>query len=169
MLDIGWNFNNTYAQLPKLLISNVPPRNVRLPKLIIFNHSLAEELDLDFSKLKKQEIADLFSGNLLPVGSKTIAQAYAGHQFGFFTVLGDGRAVLLGEHINNKNRRFDIQLKGSGKTPYSRDGDGRATLGSVLREYIISESIHVIIRGSIAGLIYFACSGFVIFHNPSLI
>jgi uncharacterized protein YdiU (UPF0061 family) len=89
-------------------------------------------------------LAKIFSGNVLPEGSSTIAQAYAGHQFGHFTMLGDGRAVLLGEHLVNENKRFDIQFKGSGKTSFSRSGDGRAVLGPMLREYIISEAIHAL-------------------------
>ena len=86
----------------------------------------------------------MFSGNLLPEGSKAISQAYAGHQFGHFTMLGDGRAVLMGEHISKNNERFDIQFKGSGKTPFSRNGDGRAALGPMLREYIVSEAMHAL-------------------------
>ena len=84
----------------------------------------------------------MLSGNELPKGAKSIAQAYAGHQFGYFTMLGDGRAILIGEHITSNNKRFDIQLKGSGRTPYSRNGDGRATLVSMLREYLISEAMY---------------------------
>ena len=103
---------------------------------------MAKELNLDFSKTKEKDLSLLFSGNSLPNGSTTIAQAYAGHQFGHFTMLGDGRAVLLGEHISNKNNRFDIQFKGSGRTSFSRGGDGRAALGPMLREYIISEAIN---------------------------
>jgi uncharacterized protein YdiU (UPF0061 family) len=89
-------------------------------------------------------LALIFSGNLLPEGSDTIAQAYAGHQFGHFTMLGDGRAIVIGEHLSKNNKRFDIQFKGSGKTPYSRNGDGRAALSPMLREYIISEAMHAL-------------------------
>ena len=92
--------------------------------------------------ISKKELSNLFSGNSLPEGSKSIAQAYAGHQFGHFTMLGDGRAVLMGEHVSKNNERFDIQFKGSGQTPFSRNGDGRAALGPMLREYIISEAMH---------------------------
>ena len=95
-------------------------------------------MDLDLTKINKDKLSSLFTGNTLPEGSNTIAQAYAGHQFGHFTMLGDGRAILIGEHITNDNKRFDIQLKGSGKTSFSRNGDGRAALGPMLREYIIS-------------------------------
>ena len=101
-----------------------------------------QELDLDLTKITKDKLSSLFTGNTLPEGSNTIAQAYAGHQFGHFTMLGDGRAILIGEHITNGNKRFDIQLKGSGKTSFSRNGDGRAALGPMLREYIISEAMH---------------------------
>jgi uncharacterized protein YdiU (UPF0061 family) len=111
---------------------------------VILNEQLAKELNLDFSKTKEKDLSLLFSGNSLPNGSATIAQAYAGHQFGHFTMLGDGRAVLLGEHISNRNNRFDIQFKGSGRTSFSRGGDGRAALGPMLREYIISEAINAL-------------------------
>ena len=110
--------------------------------MVIINESLAKELDLDLTKINKDKLSSLFTGNTLPEGSNTIAQAYAGHQFGHFTMLGDGRAILIGEHITNGNKRFDIQLKGSGKTSFSRNGDGRAALGPMLREYIISEAMH---------------------------
>ena len=96
-----------------------------------------KSLNLNFSNLDNKELSELFSGNFLPEGSNSIAQAYAGHQFGHFTMLGDGRAVLIGEHLSKKKERFDIQFKGSGKTAFSRNGDGRAALGPMLREYII--------------------------------
>jgi uncharacterized protein YdiU (UPF0061 family) len=111
---------------------------------VILNEQLAKELNLDFTKTEEKDLSLLFSGNSLPNGSTTIAQAYAGHQFGHFTMLGDGRAVLLGEHISNKNNRFDIQFKGSGRTSFSRGGDGRAALGPMLREYIVSEAINAL-------------------------
>ena len=139
---IGWQFNNTYSKLPESLLSKLNPVPVKMPEKVIFNNSLSKEIGLDFSKIKDKELALIFSGNLLPRGSESIAQAYAGHQFGHFTILGDGRATILGEHISKKNERFDIQFKGSGKTPYSRNGDGRAALNPMLREYIISESMH---------------------------
>ena len=145
MKKINWKFDNTYSRLSKNFKEEIKPIPVRNPKLVIFNKKLAKELDLDFSQISNIELAKLFSGNLLPDGSKTIAQAYAGHQFGHFTMLGDGRAVLLGEHLTNVNERFDIQFKGSGKTSFSRNGDGRAVLGPMLREYIISEAIHALL------------------------
>ena len=141
-MTIGWHFDNTYSKLSKTFIENIKPTPVHDPELVILNEQLAKELNLDFSKTKEKDLSLLFSGNSLPNGSTTIAQAYAGHQFGHFTMLGDGRAVLLGEHISNKNNRFDIQFKGSGRTSFSRGGDGRAALGPMLREYIISEAIN---------------------------
>ena len=143
-MTIGWHFDNTYSKLSKTFREEIKPVPVHDPKLIILNKKLAEDLDLDFSKIDNRNLAKLFSGNNLPEDTKTIAQAYAGHQFGHFTMLGDGRAVLLGEHLVNKNERFDIQFKGSGRTSFSRSGDGRAVLGPMLREYIISEAMHAL-------------------------
>ena len=142
--NIGWQFDNSYARLPELMMSRVKPVKVHSPKLIILNQKLSKELGLNFRSLKDRDIASLFAGNSLPQGSETIAQAYAGHQFGHFTMLGDGRAVVIGEHLTPNNKRFDIQFKGSGRTPYSRGGDGKAVLGPMLREYIISESMHAL-------------------------
>ena len=139
---IGWNFDNTYVGLSEKILTKIKPVTVKEPKLIILNKSLAENLGLNFSGINKDELASIFSGNDLPKNSNCIAQAYAGHQFGHFTTLGDGRAVVLGEHITKENKRFDIQFKGSGRTPYSRNGDGRAAVGPMLREYIISEAIN---------------------------
>ena len=124
------------------MLTKLAPTPVKAPELIVLNHALSKELGLNFSDLSDKNLASLFSGNLLPEGADAIAQAYAGHQFGHFTLLGDGRAIVIGEHISKNNKRFDIQFKGSGKTPYSRNGDGRAALGPMLREYIISESMH---------------------------
>ena len=143
-MTIGWHFDNTYSKLPKSFLENIKPVPVKDPKLIILNKNLANQLNLDFSKFSDTDLAKMFSGNSLPEGSETIAQAYAGHQFGHFTMLGDGRAVLLGEHLVNNTKRFDIQFKGSGRTSFSRSGDGRAVLGPMLREYIISEAIHAL-------------------------
>ena len=140
----GWRFDNSYENLPKIMLSKVGPVPVKKPKLIILNDSLSKELGLNFSFLSQELLASIFSGNALPKGAASIAQAYAGHQFGFFTMLGDGRAILIGEHITSNNNRVDIQLKGCGQTPYSRGGDGRAALGPVLREYIISEAMHAL-------------------------
>ena len=141
-MTIGWHFNNTYSKLSDTFREKIKPIPVTSPELVIFNEGLASELNLDFSKIDKKELSKLFSGNLLPNGSNSIAQAYAGHQFGHFTMLGDGRAVLIGEHTTKSNKKFDIQFKGSGKTAFSRNGDGRAALGPMLREYIISEAMN---------------------------
>ncbi len=143
-MTIGWRFDNTYSKLPDIFLSKVSPVPVKSPNLVILNDNLSKELELNFSTSNKEDLSKLFSGNLLPKDSKAIAQAYAGHQFGHFTMLGDGRAVLMGEHLTKDNRRFDIQFKGSGKTPFSRNGDGRAALGPMLREYIISEAMHAL-------------------------
>ncbi len=139
---IGWNFDNTYAKLPSYMLSKVNPVPVKNPIISIFNYDLSKEIDLDFSEINEKDLALMFSGNSLPKGSETISQAYAGHQFGHFTILGDGRAHMIGEHVTKSKKRLDIQFKGSGKTPYSRNADGRAALGPMLREYIISESMH---------------------------
>ena len=141
---VGWSFDNSYSKLPESFISKTCPALIKSPKLIILNDKLAKKLDLNFSEITDKELSKLFSGNLLPDGSSSIAQAYAGHQFGHFTMLGDGRALLMGEHISKNNERFDIQFKGSGKTPFSRNGDGKAVLGPMLREYIISEAMNAL-------------------------
>ena len=141
---IGWRFDNTYSKLPDTMLSKLNPIPVKAPEIIIINHSLSKHLGLDFSNISNENLALTFSGNLLPEGSDAIAQAYAGHQFGHFTMLGDGRAIVIGEHLSKNNQRFDIQFKGSGKTPFSRNGDGRAALGPMLREYIISEAMHAL-------------------------
>ncbi|TAA69745.1 protein adenylyltransferase SelO [Planococcus salinarum] len=138
----GWNFDNSYARLPEKFYTKTDPEPARTPELVIFNKELAESLGLDAELLNSDSGAGIFSGTEIPEGAEPIAQAYAGHQFGNFTMLGDGRAVLLGEQLAPDGQRFDIQLKGSGKTAYSRGGDGRAALGPMLREYIISEAMH---------------------------
>ena len=143
-MTIGWHFDNTYLKLSKIFREEIKPTPVHDPNLVILNEELAKDLNLDFSKIDNKDLAQLFSGNVLPNDTNTIAQAYAGHQFGHFTMLGDGRAVLLGEHLVNNTKRFDIQFKGSGRTSFSRSGDGRAVLGPMLREYIISEAIHAL-------------------------
>ena len=142
MNKVNWNFNNTYFNLSSSFKENINPVPVKKPELILLNNELALSLNLDFSKVSHKELSKIFSGNLLPEGSNSIAQAYAGHQFGHFTMLGDGRAVLIGEHTTKSNKKYDIQFKGSGKTAFSRNGDGRAALGPMLREYIISEAMH---------------------------
>ena len=142
MKNIGFKFENTYAKLPDILVTKLVPVPVKKPKLIIFNNRLAKDLGLDVNSVTEDDLTNLFSGNKLPSGSEPLAQAYCGHQFGHFVMLGDGRAIVLGEHLTPSGNRIDIQFKGSGRTPYSRSGDGRAALGPMLREYIISEAMH---------------------------
>ena len=137
-----WRLENTYAGLPAVFFSLQPPVPVAKPEIVCFNVRLATDLGLGFLNDDKENNVGYFSGNRIPDGAKPLAQAYAGHQFGHFTMLGDGRAILLGEQLDPTGKRFDIQLKGSGQTPFSRRGDGRATLYSMLREYLISEAIH---------------------------
>jgi len=139
---IDWKFKNSYLQLPKNMQSKQLPEKVKNPKIVLINNNLSNELGINLSNLDPEYLALVFSGNQLPTGSDTIAMAYAGHQFGHFTILGDGRAILIGEHINNKKQRYEIQFKGSGKTEFSRNGDGKAALGPMLREYIISEAMY---------------------------
>src|SRR4051795_1851956 len=138
---VGWRFDNTYSRLPDDLFTPVNPAKVPEARLSILNHRLAGELGLDLAALSPDAAAALFAGQALPVGSRPIAQAYAGHQYGGFTMLGDGRAILLGEHRTPDGRLVDIQFKGSGRTRFSRGGDGRAALGPMLREYVISEAM----------------------------
>jgi uncharacterized protein YdiU (UPF0061 family) len=140
----GWRLEHTYTQLPALFYSRVTPTPVREPRFVVFNTRLAAELGLDAAALDSPAGAAIFAGNILPEGADPIAQAYAGHQFGHFTGLGDGRAILLGEQITPDGRRVDIQLKGAGQTPYSRRGDGRAAVGPMLRELVISEAMHAL-------------------------
>lgn len=137
----GWKLENTYAaDLPGIFYSKLPPVPVKEPSLIILNEPLALSLGLNPEALRS-EASQVLSGSSLVDGMQPIAQAYAGHQYGGFTMLGDGRAILLGEQVDPKGNRWDIQLKGSGFTPYSRRGDGRAALGPMLREYLISEAM----------------------------
>jgi serine/tyrosine/threonine adenylyltransferase len=140
----GWNLDNSYARLPKVFFTSQNPNPVRSPKLIILNDPLAASLGLNVEALQSEDGVAVFAGNRIPEGASPLAQAYAGHQFGHFNMLGDGRALLLGEQITPLGKRVDIQLKGSGRTPYSRGGDGRAALGPMLREYIISEAMHAL-------------------------
>ncbi|RRN74045.1 YdiU family protein [Peribacillus simplex] len=140
--ETGWNLDNSYARLPEKFHTSTNPTPVRSPELIILNERVAEFLGLDVQKLQSDEGVAVFAGNELPEGASPLAQAYAGHQFGHFNMLGDGRAILLGEQVLPQGERVDIQLKGPGRTPYSRGGDGRAALGPMLREYIISEAMH---------------------------
>jgi serine/tyrosine/threonine adenylyltransferase len=138
----GFNFNNSYTLLPSVFFKPVLSSTIPNAKAVLINHSLATQMGLQLQHLQDDELSNIFSGNLLPENAMPIAQAYAGHQFGHFNMLGDGRAILLGEHITPQGARLDIQLKGSGQTPYSRRGDGKATYYSMLREYLISEAMH---------------------------
>lgn len=131
----------TYRQLPKTMYTDIHPTPVKAPELVVFNDDLAAELGLDTTLWKH---ADLLAGNVVPEGFTPIAQAYLGHQFGYPAMLGDGRAILLTEILAPDGEIFDIQLKGSGRTPYSRRGDGRAAIGPMLREYLISEAMHAL-------------------------
>ncbi|SHH68224.1 Uncharacterized conserved protein YdiU, UPF0061 family [Clostridium collagenovorans DSM 3089] len=135
---------NTYTSLPQKLFSSENPDKVPVPKVVMFNEVLAKELGIDVQFLKSKEGVDFLSGNRILSATTPIAQAYAGHQFGYFTMLGDGRAVLLGEYVAKNGERVDIQLKGAGRTQYSRGGDGKAALGPMLREYIISEAMNAL-------------------------
>lgn len=141
-IQTGFNFYNSYINLPKEFYSHVNLKPVKSPKLVILNNNLASSLGLSLEFLKSSKGISILSGNTKADDGAYISQAYAGHQFGHFTMLGDGRALLIGEQITPSNQRFDIQLKGSGRTPFSRGGDGRAVLGPMLREYIISEAMH---------------------------
>ncbi|CAM8296373.1 COG0397 Uncharacterized conserved protein [Candidatus Methylopumilus universalis] len=141
---IAWHFNHSYTKLPKDFFVEQLPVKVSNPKLILLNEPLLKVLSLDKDALSPEAWGNIFSGNELPEKAQPIAEAYAGHQFGHFALLGDGRAVLLGEHINPDGDHFDIQLKGSGQTHYSRRGDGRAALGPMLREFIISEAMNAL-------------------------
>ena len=141
-IKTGWNLENTYATLPEIMFTIKEPTPVDDPKLIILNKDLAASLGLNIEELQSKEGIEILAGNKIAKGGLAITQAYAGHQFGHFTMLGDGRAMMVGEQITPEGERFDIQLKGSGRTVYSRGGDGRAALGPMLREYIISEAMH---------------------------
>lgn len=144
LTETGWNLDNSYARLPESFFTTLNLNPVQAPELVIVNHRLATSLGLNVEELQSEEGVAVLAGNQVPVGALPLAQAYAGHQFGNFTMLGDGRALLLGEQITPNGKRLDIQLKGSGRTAYSRGGDGRASLGPMLREYIISEALHAL-------------------------
>ena len=135
---MNWRLEHSYQLLPGLFFTEVEPTPMKQPRVVLFNHALAAQLGLG------EDEAAIYTGNHLPPGARPIAQAYAGHQYAHFTGLGDGRAILLGEQITPDGDRFDIQLKGQGPTPYSRRGDGRAALGPMLREYLISEAMHAL-------------------------
>jgi serine/tyrosine/threonine adenylyltransferase len=138
-----FDFDNSFARLPERMFERQAPLPVASPRLVAFNAALARELAM--AEASDGEYAAILSGNVVPPGAEPIALAYAGHQFGqFVPQLGDGRAILLGEVLDARGRRRDIQLKGSGVTPFSRGGDGRAALGPVLREYLVSEAMHAL-------------------------
>ncbi len=141
-LKTGFKLQNSYLTLPNIFFSEQNPKGSKNPKLIKFNTSLAEELGLNEEVLNSDFGINIFAGNQTFSGIVPIAQAYAGHQFGHFTMLGDGRALLLGEHVTKDYKKYDVQLKGSGRTIYSRGGDGKASLTPMLREYIISEGMN---------------------------
>ena len=143
-IPAGWRFDNSYARLPETFHVRVLPTPVAAPRLVLFNRPLALSLGLDPEAFCGPDAAGFFTESEIIPGADPIAQAYAGHQYGNFVRLGDGRAILLGEHITPSGARFDIQLKGAGPTPYSRSGDGRAALGPMLREYLISEAMHAL-------------------------
>ncbi len=138
-----FNFKDTYRQLPATLFTESNPQQATNPKVLVFNSALATFLNLKHIP-ETDELAAILSGTKLLPNAVPIATAYAGHQFGHFTKLGDGRAILLGEHLTNTNQRFDIQLKGSGRTVYSRGGDGKATVKAMLREYLMSECMYAL-------------------------
>ncbi|MFO0959835.1 MAG: YdiU family protein [Isosphaeraceae bacterium] len=138
---VGWRFENSYAGLPGVLFAAIEPDRVKDPRVAVLNRGLAADLGLNIDTLTPEDAAAMFAGQRPLTGSRPIAQAYAGHQFGGFTMLGDGRAILLGEHRAPDGRLVDIQFKGSGRTRFSRGGDGKAALGPMLREYIISEAM----------------------------
>ncbi len=140
----GWRWDHSYIRLPEALFVRISPTPVAAPQTVIFNAALADDLGLDVGFFQQPRGAEMLSGNRLPEGCAPIAQAYAGHQYGHFVMLGDGRAHVLGEHLTPDGRRVDVQLKGSGQTPFSRRGDGRAALGPMLREYVISEALHAL-------------------------
>src|SRR3978361_805821 len=141
-MTVHFRFDNTYARLPDRFFARLPPTPVTAPKLIKLNVQLASELGLDFEWLAGPEGVQVLAGNRVPEGAEPTAMAYAGHQFGnFVPQLGDGRAILLGEVLDRNGVRRDIQLKGAGPTSFPRRGDGRAALGPVLREYIVSEAM----------------------------
>ncbi len=140
--DGGWNFDNTYLDLPKVFYSKININPVSNPQLVILNKELGTSLGLNNEFLASKEGVKILSGSETLEDGAYIAQAYGGHQFGYFSMLGDGRALLIGEQITPSKERYDIQLKGSGRTPYSRGGDGRAVLGPMIREFIISEAMY---------------------------
>jgi uncharacterized protein YdiU (UPF0061 family) len=140
---IKFNFDNSFTSLPDVFFSKCLPQEIVKPELVILNYDLLSELGLNSHNSIEEEAARIFSGSQIPDGAEPLATAYAGHQFGYFVpLLGDGRAHLLGEFIDTGGRRWDLALKGSGRTRFSRDGDGQLHLGAAIREYLISEAMH---------------------------
>lgn len=139
--DVGWRLDHTYTGLPAALFAPARPARFKAPRVAVLNHRLAADLGLDLNTLPPDAAAAVFSGQALPPEARPIAQAYAGHQFGHPTMLGDGRAILLGEQRTPAGSLIDVQLKGAGPTRFSRGGDGLAALGPMLREYVISEAM----------------------------
>ena len=133
----NWNFENSYLELPDIFYSKTKAESFPKLEILLKNENLIDTLNINHKNFDNLLLNTINNRQI-----NSFSQAYAGHQFGHFTILGDGRATLLGEHININKDRFDIQLKGSGKTPYSRNGDGKGTLKSMLREYIVSEAMH---------------------------
>src|ERR1700691_5484374 len=141
-VPVHFGFENTYVRLPERFYARVDPTPVAVPRLVKLNAELARKLGLDPDALASPQGVEILAGNGVAEGSEPLAEAYAGHQFGHFVPqLGDGRANLLGEVLGRDGVRYDVQLKGSGRTPFSRGGDGRAALGPVLREYLVSEAM----------------------------
>lgn len=138
----GWRFDTTYTDLPSVFYTKLSPEWCDSPDLVVVNDALAADLGVDLSLWTHAEQGGFFSGASLPEALVPFSQAYGGHQFGHYTILGDGRAHILGEHTCPDGQKVDIQLKGSGRTPYARRGDGKATLGPMLREYIVSEAMY---------------------------
>ncbi len=142
-MSVTFKFDNSYARLPEEFFHKVAPTGLSNPHLVSWNASAAQLLDLELDEQSAPSLLALLSGNELPAGSDPLAAVYAGHQFGQLVPrLGDGRAILLGEVVNRKGERWDLQLKGAGQTRYSRFGDGRAVLRSTIREYLCSEAMH---------------------------
>ena len=144
MMPPRFQLDTSYLRLPGAFYHQAIPSPVPNPSLVVLNHDLAKRLGVSFEEMPAEKIAQLLAGNLLPEEATPLAMAYAGHQFGHFTLLGDGRAHLLGEHVAPDGSRWDLHYKGSGPTPFSRRGDGRAALGPMLREYLISEAMHAL-------------------------
>ena len=140
-MNKSMEFQYSYLNLPEIFFTVLNPTPVLKPEILLYNNNLDKKLNLNFLNLNHEKRSLLLSGNELPKNLKPFAQAYAGHQFGNFTILGDGRAIIIGEILTQKKKRYDIQFKGSGLTPYSRNGDGRAAIGPMLREYLVSEAM----------------------------